>query len=37
LRGLSRIGRTIKARSFHHHARILALIIAQLGLHILAI
>ena len=35
--GLSLIGRTIKARAFHHRAKILVLIFAQLGLHIVAI
>ena len=35
--GLSLIGRIIKARTFHHRAKILVLIFAQLGLHILAI
>jgi hypothetical protein len=35
--GLSLIGRTIKARVFHHRAKILVLIFAQLGLHIVAI
>ena len=35
--GLSQIGRTIKARAFHHRAKILVLIFAQLGLHIVAI
>lgn len=29
--GLSLIGRTIKARAFHHRAKILMLIFAQLG------
>lgn len=35
--GLSLIGRTIKARAVHHRAKILMLIFAQLGLHIVAI
>jgi len=35
--GLSLIGRIIKARTFHHRSKILVLIFAQLGLHILAI
>ncbi len=35
--GLSLIGRTIKARVFHHRAKILVLIFSQLGLHIIAI
>ena len=35
--GLSLIGRAIKGRTFHHRAKILVLIFAQLGLHVLAI
>lgn len=35
--GLSLIGRTIKARAFHHRAKILMLIFAQLSLHIVGI
>lgn len=35
--GLSLIGRTIKARAFHHRAKILMLIFAQLSLHIVEI
>jgi hypothetical protein len=35
--GLSLIGRAIKARAFHHRAKILVLIFAQLALHIVAI
>jgi Ion channel len=35
--GLSLIGRTIRGRAFHHRAKILALIFAQLSLHILEI
>jgi hypothetical protein len=35
--GLSLIGRTTKSRAFHHRAKILMLIFAQLGLHIVAI
>jgi hypothetical protein len=35
--GLSLIGRTIKARAFHHRAKILVLIFSQLCLHVIAI
>jgi Ion channel len=35
--GLSLIGRIIKARAFHHRTKILVLIFAQLGLHIIEI
>jgi hypothetical protein len=35
--GLSLIGRRIKQRTIHHRAKILVLIFAQLGLHVMAI